>query len=224
MPVRVILMVLENRLYYDKMPILEYKIQYPQFFSHNYQRNLTRINNYYSSKALKLQKECTCNYFKSGIENYSYSQKRKTSFRVFKVFYIPTITYNKNCAVSLYFDSFMSFGGAHGITTRTSDTWDVQTGALMQLCELFEYNVDEVSLIREALKNEIMEDLNTKGPVYYENYMANITDNFKANNFFLLPEGIVIYFQEYTIAPYPAGIPEFLIPYNEGITSEPECL
>jgi hypothetical protein len=35
MPVKVILMVLENRLYYDKVPILDYKIQYPHFFPIN---------------------------------------------------------------------------------------------------------------------------------------------------------------------------------------------
>jgi hypothetical protein len=217
-------MVLENRLYYDKVPILDYKIQYPHFFSHKYQRNLTKINNYYSSEAIKIQRECTYNYFETGVENYKYSIQSKNPYRMSKVFYIPTIAYNKNCAISLYYDNYISLGGSHGITIRNSDTWDIQNGEFIQLCQLFEYGVDEISLIRKSIENKIREDINAMGPVYYEDYRNNITENFRVNNFFLLPEGIVIYFQQYVIAPFPAGIPEFLIPYDEGVTAEPECL
>jgi hypothetical protein len=33
----------------------------------------------------------------------------------------------------------------------------------------------------------------------------------------------VIYFQQYDIAPYSSGIVEFLIPYQEGVVSRPDC-
>ena len=155
MPVKVILMVLENRLYYDKVPILDYKIQYPHFFSHKYQRNLTKINNYYSSEAIKIQRECTYNYFETGVENYKYSIQSKNPYRMSKVFYIPTIAYNKNCAISLYYDNYISLGGSHGITIRNSDTWDIQNGEFIQLCQLFENGVDEISLIRKSIENKL---------------------------------------------------------------------
>ncbi|MFV0239920.1 MAG: RsiV family protein [Lacrimispora sphenoides] len=40
--------------------------------------------------------------------------------------------------------------------------------------------------------------------------------NFNINGFFIKPSGIVIYYQQYDIAPYVRGIPEFLFPFQEG--------
>ena len=224
MPVKVILMVLENRLYYNQRPILDYKIQYPQFFSYSHQRNLTKINNYYSSKALKVQRECTDDFFRTAIESYYNSIESKVPFRIFKIFYIPSITYNENCAISLYYDNYISLGGNRGIIVRTSDTWNIQDGEMIRLCQLFEHDVEEVNLIRKFIENEISKDLIFMDPVYYESYKNNITENFRLRNFFLLPEGIVIYFQQYDIAPFQSSIAEFLIPYEEGVTTKPECI
>jgi hypothetical protein len=115
-------------------------------------------------------------------------------------------------------------GGNRGIIVRTSDTWDIQGGEMIQLCQLFEHNVEEVNLIRKFIEDEISKDLIFMDPVYYENYKNNITENFRLRNFFLLPEGIVIYFQQYDIAPFQSSIAEFLIPYEEGVMTKPECI
>ena len=40
-------------------------------------------------------------------------------------------------------------------------------------------------------------------------------EDFHPGNFFLVPDGIIIYYQQYDIAPYAAGIPEFLIPFSQ---------
>lgn len=50
---------------------------------------------------------------------------------------------------------------------------------------------------------------------YYEDYPALLYSAFHADSFFLTQDGVVIYYQQYDIAPYGAGIPEFLIPFSQ---------
>jgi hypothetical protein len=59
--------------------------------------------------------------------------------------------------------------------------------------------------------------------MYFDNYEQLVSTNFKANNFYLSREGLVIYYQQYDIAPYAAGIPTFVIPYGPGGAKQPGC-
>ena len=54
-------------------------------------------------------------------------------------------------------------------------------------------------------------------PDYFKNHEQNVSISFSPDNFYLTPEGIVIYFQQYDLAPYSNGIIEFTIPYEEGM-------
>ena len=46
----------------------------------------------------------------------------------------------------------------------------------------------------------------------FEDYPYLLRNKFNQNHFFLRPGYIVIYYQQYEIAPYATGIPEFSIP------------
>ena len=59
--------------------------------------------------------------------------------------------------------------------------------------------------------------------MYFDDYFHLVRENFKPNNFYLVDEGIVIYYDLYDIAPYAAGIRTFLIPFRKGIVLEPSC-
>ncbi|HWQ73960.1 MAG TPA: RsiV family protein, partial [Syntrophomonas sp.] len=49
------------------------------------------------------------------------------------------------------------------------------------------------------------------------NYEELVEQTFDVNNFYCTPQGVVVYFQQYDIAPYASGIREFLLPYNRCI-------
>jgi hypothetical protein len=59
--------------------------------------------------------------------------------------------------------------------------------------------------------------------MYFENYSQLVNETFKANNYYLTKDGVVIYFQQYDIAPYAAGLPTFLIPYSQAGPVPPKC-
>lgn len=50
--------------------------------------------------------------------------------------------------------------------------------------------------------------------IYFEDYRERISQYFREENFYCEPSGVVIYYQQYDIAPYSSGIRTFLIPYN----------
>ena len=55
------------------------------------------------------------------------------------------------------------------------------------------------------------------------NYEKNVEQYFNPEHFYLKPAGLVVYFQQYEIAPYSSGIPEFTIPYLEEYVLRPQC-
>ena len=54
----------------------------------------------------------------------------------------------------------------------------------------------------------------------FEDYPYLLRNNFNQSQFFLRPGQIVIYYQQYEIAPYATGVPEFSFPrpYNQMTT------
>lgn len=216
--------ILENNLYYDKVLLLKYKIDYPQFYSNSCQRQLYGINKYYKEKALEMQNIYIRKYFDIAVAYYKYSKKSGFPIRLFEIYYTSTITYNENCTISLYYDYFVYLGGAHGSTTRSSETWDILKGDEITLCNLFNNRVNFNEYIIQSIFADI-EQKNKKNPnMYFENYEKNVALTFNRNNFYLNSDGIiVVYFQQYSIAPYAAGIPEFIIPYEPETIIKPKC-
>ena len=54
------------------------------------------------------------------------------------------------------------------------------------------------------------------GATYFDDYAKLIQNTFNPDSFYLFPGGVVIYFQQYDIAPYATGLPEFVLPVPPG--------
>ncbi|MFT7557638.1 MAG: hypothetical protein ACI83D_000303 [Planctomycetota bacterium] len=118
------------------------------------------------------------------------------------------------------FDEWVTFvvheavymGGAHGISTITSFTYDRSSGKRILLHDFVTKRqlVTLSNLAEKTLLNQI-------GIQSDQGFISSGTepryDNF--DTFFLTPEGVVFVFQMYQVAPYSAGVPEILIPYEQ---------
>lgn len=113
-----------------------------------------------------------------------------------------------NNLLSMYVDYYQYTGGAHGNTVRKSYNIDLNTGKVLDLKDIFKGNLDYKSIIDKAIKNEI-----SKNPAaYFSEDCKGILDN----QCFAIENGnLVIYFQQYEIAPYASGIPQFNIPLSD---------
>lgn len=203
--------MIEDKMEYNGETVLSYKIEYPQFISVHYEQSLKAINRYYLKKAYSIQRYYRSKLYKLAVEQYIYSKENNFPIRIYEGITEYKITYNMACVISLFFDNYIYSGGAHGNTERTSDTWDLQRNKKFRLSEFFGCSLDYRNYIFQHIKTQVQ-----KEPViYFDDYEKLILENFKAQNFYCTPKGIVLYYQQYDIAPYSSGIRKFLIPYTD---------
>lgn len=95
---------------------------------------------------------------------------------------------------------------AHGLTFMESLNVNVKTGEVYELADLFKassnYREKITNIINEQIKNRKMDVFSPEG----------IETISPTQNFYLTDQTLVIYFQQYEIAPYYVGLPLFPIP------------
>ena len=66
--------------------------------------------------------------------------------------------------------------------------------------------------LHRSIARQIAKRLRETPGSYFEDYRSLLRDTFNVNSFYLQPGSGVIYYQQYDIAPYSTGIPEFYFP------------
>lgn len=193
--------ILEKELFYDDTLILKYHIEYPSIMNNVF------FNNYNKELALELKNRSENELYQSAIESYKFSKENGYPIMVYEVYRNFKITYNMYDLVSLYVDEYTFTGGAHGNTIRTSQNWNLYQNCMIPLEDFFPNNP---YFMIDILK-EINRQIDNDSEIYFENTCNLVLDTFNPRSYYLTPKGIVIYFQQYDIAPYSSGIREFLI-------------
>lgn len=214
---------LQQDMYYKNTNIMRYTIKYPKFISDTYQTLLNKLNSLYRTKAVMYERSNIMNLYQMAMVEYEYSVANHYPIRQFEAFVDFVVTYNQNCMISLYFDQYEYAGGAHGLTVRYSDTWNLTKSKRMELGDFFPHRSNYKDFLIQSINKQIEYELAKGNAMYFEDYEKLVKENFKTNNFYLSKEGLVIYFQQYDIAPYAAGMPTFVIPYGPGGASMPKC-
>lgn len=106
------------------------------------------------------------------------------------------------------------YGAPHGNPLRYVYHIDIQTGTLYSFKDLFIEGTDYIDKINEMISYEINKNLASEEPIYYDGE-AGFTTISDEPMFIISKEAITIYFAPYEIAPYAAGFPEFLIPFED---------
>lgn len=204
---------LEDTLYYNNIPTLIYKINYPFFITSCSTTSAQKINKHYADNSRKIEKYCRTVLYPQAVESTKYRQTNQPPFYSYTLEVDFNITYNIGCITSLYMDTYTYMGGAHGETVRTSDTWDFNTGLKLQLDNIYPLSPTSLYKLQKNIEQQISDRLLKEPSTYFENYSSLLRKTFQSNNFYLILEGFVIYYQQYDITPYATGLPEFLIPF-----------
>lgn len=199
--------IIEKDLKYNNQTILKYHIEYPEITIENNQLGEERFNTYNRNLALRLQEKSENKLFNDSIELYKYNKENNYPTMVYEIYRKFEITFNSKNLISLYIDEYIFSGGAHGETTRTSQTWNFDYNTMIQLYELYSRNPYFLLGILKNINNQILQNQTN----YFQDYCNLMLQTFNTQNFYLTPRGIVIYFQQYDIAPYSSGIPVFLV-------------
>ena len=151
--------------------------------------------------------------YEDAKKTYDYNISNGYPVMVYEVILDYTITFNDEYIVSLFYDQYEFTGGAHGNTIRTSQTWDLCIGKQLPLSYFYPDNPNYVTEILREINNQIKYQIEAGNNYYFDNYCELILETFKLENYYLTPGGIVVYFQQYDIAPYSSGIREFYLPF-----------
>ncbi|NCA80301.1 MAG: DUF3298/DUF4163 domain-containing protein [Sphingobacteriia bacterium] len=215
---------IQDEMYHKNNLLLNYKIVYPQFRSEKFSTAVNRMNPFYKKQALDFERYCKKNLFDMAIAQYEDSVAHGYPVRTFEALLTFKITYNQDCTISLYFDRYEFTGGAHGSTIRYSNTWNLQYAGPVTLRQMFPRGVDYKNYLIQSIDYQIARKIKNGENIYFEDYEKNVEKYFKTNKFYLTKLGMVIYFQQYEIAPYSSGIVEFMIPYSAGGVQQPRCM
>lgn len=204
------MIVLRDKLKYNGETLLTYKIEYPEFCSSCYRLCLAKVNEFIRRKALEYRKYCETELFCMAVEQYKTDIENNFPIRVYEALLTYEMTYLDTCIISAYFNRYEYTGGAHGNTTRYSQTWNLQRCGLAELYQLVRCPPDYKTYILSVVEKQIEKE----PEIYFDNYRELISETFNENSFYCTREGIIVYYQQYDIAPYSSGIREFLIPYG----------
>lgn len=149
------------------------------------------------------------------VDFYHESQQNDFPFHGFEAYMEYNITYNDNSFLSLFVDKYEYTGGAHGSTIRSSNTWELCSGLEVPLYALFIPGSNYRHLLIDLIELQAEYNLTQNPGIYFDEYNSLIIKNFNPDSFYLTPNGLTIYYQQYDIAPYSTGIVEFTIPYEE---------
>ena len=114
---------------------------------------------------------------------------------------------NDKGVLSIVLINYSFAGGAHGNTIAKALNFDIETGHVYTLPELFKPNSNYVKKISDIIKVQIKaRNIPTLGD------FTEINPN---QDFYIADRSLVIFFQLYEITPYYAGIPYFPISIYE---------
>ena len=194
-----------KELKYDNTVVLKYNIEYPEIVGQN-NISADKFNRYNKYLAIKLQKRAENELYQEAIELYKYNKENNYPIIQYEVYRTYKITLNINQIISLFIDEYTFTGGAHGNTIRTSQTWNMDIARMIELYELFRNPYFIINIFKQ-----VIEQINNEKDIYFENACCLVIDTFNPKSFYLTSNYIVVYFQQYDIAPYSSGIRTFNI-------------
>ena len=194
---------------YGNIPVFTYHIAYPSFSTTCVLSAAQTANIYYMQLAENTEQYCRTVLYPQAVESARYITSNHPPFNRYTLDMNYQITYNSGCITSLYMDTYTYMGGAHQELKRTSDTWDFSSGRQLHLDDISRLTPAALTGLQTAIEQQIAERLKESPGSYFEDYPYLLRNKFNQNHFFLRPGYIVIYYQQYEIAPYATGIPEF---------------
>ncbi|MFA5676208.1 MAG: DUF3298 and DUF4163 domain-containing protein [Christensenellales bacterium] len=208
----------EDELFFGKTKVLKFSLQYPLFSSARFGKAANALNGCHKNRADICRRQIRQALYIRAVRDLKNSSG-DVPFRPYEAVITCTVTYNQCCFVSLYFDTYRYMGGAHGSTLRSSETWDLNNVRRVAMARFFPPAAPYKTIIIGKIAAQIMSSIEKGSGAYFDDYEANAARCLNTSNFFLVPEGLKVYYQQYQLAPYSGGIPEFLIPFSDDMQS-----
>jgi hypothetical protein len=196
----------------DNTKLMEVSYNLPRISNTDSWPAFALINIYYENladKALKHDQELAADAVKDRAD-------LGENFFVWYDYLTGEVTWQSTYLVSITVAQEYYCGGVHPNNLLSSVCFDLYTGLPVPLASFFTIpENDVIDQLLDLVYQQTSTLTDESGALIYDCSLDTLHAYFKPGNFYLTDEGFVIYYQPYDIAPYAAGLPEFLIPYDQ---------
>lgn len=178
-------------------------IYYPIFASEEYPDGAAAANEYFESRALRVQEGFIADTEDMGAdEQYTVEQGY-------------SVWYEHGAVASVLVTVDKDYGGVHPGVEHTATTVNFAEETLVTLADVLGGDADAA---KEIVLREVLKQIPERKELY-EDAADAAEEHFAPENFYLSEDGLVVFYQVYDLGPYIAGAQFFTIPY-ENIASE----
>jgi hypothetical protein len=195
--------------------VLIVDIDYPQFTSENQDFNLTEVNAFYKMQYQQVMEMQLEEAKELAFEDKKIAEEIEIPFNPHGMGTSFTIGYNDNGYLSVMQTNHFYTGGAHPNYFVESQTFDLKTGKMISLTDVL--GLEEQSTLDKVYEFVLAEGRKRQeeGGYFYDEFESYAKEYYSINDFALKEDGLLLYYQIYAIAPYAAGLQEFIMPYSE---------
>jgi hypothetical protein len=199
---------ISEELTYEGLTMVTADFRYPIVAGGDIKAN-KKINSYYKHIARTLMRKARYELLPAAVDEWRYALENSIPFRPFDTVMKYTVTENDRDILSLYYDIYDYTGGAHGTTKRFGDTWRASTGWFLELTDFFPRGTNIKRLLTDNAVKIAAQQMRDGTHQYFDNYPKLIKKYYSANKFYIQPGAVVIFYDQYAIAPGFEGIPVF---------------
>jgi hypothetical protein len=174
-----------------------------------------RFNRFYRREAGKVLALARKKLYPRAVAALGHVLGENAVFRPYTLSATYTVTLCDGGIVSLYRDLYTDTGGAHGSTLRQSESWSGKSGWLLRLEQFFPRGQNYRRLLTDNAIALAAAALAQGTGAFFEDYEKRLRRCFSSCSYYLTSAGIAVYYQQYAVAPYAAGIPTFLYPWEK---------
>ncbi|MFS1515290.1 DUF3298 and DUF4163 domain-containing protein [Bacillus sp. SCS-151] len=121
------------------------------------------------------------------------------------------VTFNNDKIVSIPVTYTQYTGGAHSNTEIVGYNFNLETGEVIYVSDLFKSDFH----FQKEINNKIKEEISKQPEGYFEDALVTV-DRLDVNfNYFIKDNAIVVQFKAYELSSYSSGLPSFEIPLKD---------
>lgn len=205
---------IQEKLTYNGDVMVEVNVSYPAVDGAAPRRCIRRLNEHYERGAQQQRKYARDTMFGDAVSDYKFSMGKGYPFNSYQLMQVFEVTYNSLPIFSLYYDVYQYTGGAHGMTERAGNTWDLYKCKMLAMGDLFTRGYDYTAPIFKYIEAEALRRQASGEVQYFDGLVENLHKYFDEKNYYLSCQGLNVFYPLYSIAPYYVGIQVFTVPYS----------
>jgi len=194
----------------DGIPVLTASVELPA--PEDPDRIACRIRRYYRLQARAYLRYCEHQLLPYAKAAYRAALAASAPLPCFRAELNCSVTYHEKGLWSLYTQSRETGLPGQLLIRRWGDTWDLHTGCPLPPGSFFAPRRAWKQRVLKHITDETERRLRSGTAQYREDWRRRLRRAFNPGNFYLTPEGLVLFFPMYAIAPAIERIPAFLLP------------